>query len=230
MAKRIGILGGIGPESTMEYYRRIIKGYLDKYGDYYYPEIVIFSLNFQRFTDYEDHGDKDGYIKEIMSGISALENAEVGFIIMSANSPHAVFNQVEMRAKVPMISIVKTIAEEARARGFRKLLLLGIKFTMQNSFYQDTCSQFGIEVITPSEKDQDTINQIIFDELNRGIFRDESRDYFLSIINKYPADGVILGCTELPLLLKQEDSPIAMLDTVELHTQAVLKYAMEDET
>jgi aspartate racemase len=228
MSKRIGILGGIGPESTLEYYRRIIKRYLDLYGDYYFPEIVIFSLNFQRFTDYEDRGEKDHYVEEIMSGIHALENAGVDFIVMSANSPHAVFDQVERRARVPMISIVKTLAEEAKARGLHRLLLLGIKFTMQNSFYQDTCRQFSIEVITPSEKDQDAINRLIFDELNRGIFKDESRDYFLSIIQKYPAEGVILGCTELPLLLKQKDSPITMLDTVELHIRAMLKFAMDD--
>lgn len=228
MSKRIGILGGIGPESTLEYYRRIVKRYYDTFGDYYFPEIVIFSMNFQRFTDYEDKADRGDYITEIMQGIHALENAEVDFIVMSANSPHAVFDQVQSRTLIPLISIVKTTAQEAKSRGLRKLLLLGIKFTMQNCFYQDTCQEFGIEVITPSEENQDLINQIIFNELNRGIFKDESRDYFLSLIQKYPTDGVILGCTELPLLLKQKDSPAILLDTVELHTQAALKYAIDD--
>jgi aspartate racemase len=226
MTKRIGILGGISAESTKEYYSRIIRGYYERRHDDHYPETVIFSLDFQRFTDFENAGDRPGYIAEIMSGIRALESAGVDFVIMAANSPHAVFDDVAAQARVPMLSIVRVTAEEARARGLRKLLLLGIKFTMQSSFYQDTCRELGIEVITPSEAEQDEINRIIFDELTRGIFKDASRARLLAIIGQYPADGVILGCTELPLILKQQDTSMVLLDTLELHTQAALDYAL----
>jgi aspartate racemase len=119
MSKRIGILGGISAESTIRYYDRIIKGYFERRQDYHYPEIVIFSLNFQRFTDLEDRGDKDGYVAEIMSGVRALERSGAEFVVMAANSPHGVFDEVEKRAKVPLLSIVKITAEHAARKGLR---------------------------------------------------------------------------------------------------------------
>ncbi len=229
MAKRIGVLGGISAESTVAYYQRIIRGYFERRQDYDYPEVVIFSLNFQRFTDLENGGDKAGYLAEIASGLEALEGAGVDFAIMAANSPHAVFQEVEARARVPMLSIVQVTAEAARAQDLRKLLLLGIKFTMQSSFYQDACRERGIEVLVPSEAEQDEINRIIFDELARGIFRDASRARLLAIIDRYPADGVILGCTELPLILRQEEASVPLLDTLRLHAEAALDYALAGE-
>jgi aspartate racemase len=226
MSKRIGILGGISAESTVRYYDRIIKGYFERRRDYYYPEVVIFSLNFQRFTDFEDKGDKAGYVAEIMSGVTALERAGAEFIIMAANSPHAVFDEVEGLARVPLLSIVKVTARYAARKGLRKLLLLGIKFTMQSSFYQDACREFGIEIVVPSSEEQDEVNRIIFEELARGVVRDESRVRLIVIIDKYPVDGAILGCTELPLILRQEDSPVRLLDTLELHAEAALDFAL----
>lgn len=226
MSKRIGILGGISAESTLRYYDRIIKGYFERRRDYYYPEVVIFSLNFQRFTDFENRRDRDGYVAEIMSGVTALERAGAEFIVMAANSPHAVFHEVEAAAKVPLLSIVEVTAEHAARRGLRRLLLLGIKFTMQSSFYQEGCREYGIEIAVPAGEDQDRINRIIFEELARGVVREESREELLGIVKGYPADGVILGCTELPLILRQEDSPVLLLDTLELHVGAALDFAL----
>ena len=226
MSKRIGILGGISAESTSRYDDRIIKGYFEHTRDYYYPEVVIFSLNFQRFTDFEDQRDKDGYVAEIMSGVTALERAGAEFVIMAANSPHAVFNEIEQLAKIPLLSIVQVTAEYAERKSLRRLLLLGIKFTMQSSFYQDVFRELGIEIVAPSSEEQDEINRIIFEELARGIVRDESRKRFLETISKYPVDGAILGCTELPLLLRQKDSHIPLLDTLELHAEAALDFAL----
>lgn len=226
MSKRIGILGGISAESTVEYYRRIIRSYVQQQGNYHYPEIVIYSLDFQRFTDRENSGDRVGYIAEIMGGIRALEGAGVEFILMAANSPHAVFDEVAAHARVPMLSIVEVTAEEARRLGLRRLLLLGIKFTMQSTFYQEACAKRGIKVLTPSHEEQDDIERIVFDELTRGIFAEVSRERLLQIIGRYPVDGIILGCTELPLLVQQRDTPVVLLDTLELHVQAALAYAL----
>ena len=226
MSKRIGILGGISAESTLRYYDRIIKGYFERRRDYYYPEVVIFSLNFQRFTDFEDRGHRDGYVAEIMSGVRALERAGAEFVVMAANSPHAVFEEVEGLSNVPLLSIVNVTAEHAGRMGLRKLLLLGIKFTMQSSFYQDGCREYGIEITVPAGEDQDRINRIIFEELARGIVRDGSREELLGVIKGRPADGVILGCTELPLILRQEDSPVPLLDTLELHAAAALDFSL----
>lgn len=227
MAKRIGILGGISAESTAAYYDRIIRSYYERCENYRYPEIVIFSLNFQRFTDLENLGDRAGYVAEIMGGIRALEAAGVDFVLMAANSPHAVFGEVATRATVPMLSIVEVTAREAQAKDLRKLLLLGIKFTMQSSFYRDAFAGMGMTVSTPSEAEQNEIEGIIFDELTRGLFRDSSRARLLEIIEGHSVDGVILGCTELPMLLSQVDTRVPLLDTLELHTRAALDYALE---
>ena len=189
---------------------------------------MIYSLDFRRFTNFEDSGDRDGYIAYIMTGILALERAGAEFILMSANSPHSVFDKVEAQANVFMLSIVKATAGGTKRLGLKKLLLLGIKYTMQSTFYQNACRAMGIDVITPDEPEQDEIDKIIFEELTRGIFRDETKQRLLQIISRHPADGVILGCTELPLILKSGDAPIPLLDTVELHTQAVLDYALAE--
>jgi aspartate racemase len=228
VAKRIGILGGISAESTAAYYNRIIRGYYERCRDDYYPEIVIFSLSFQRFTDLENRGDEAAYLAEILGGIRALEAAGVAFVLMAANSPHAVFDQVEASARVPVLSIVEVTARQASALGLRRLLLLGIKFTMQSSFYQETCAKLGIEVLTPTGPEQDEIDRIIFDELAHGLLRDESRVRVLEILAGYDVEGVILGCTELPLLLKQADAPVILLDTLDLHVRAALDVALAD--
>lgn len=225
--KRIGILGGISHESTIECYRLILKKYYERKRDYFYPEIVIFSLDFQKFTDFENKNDIEGYIKYIMTGINSLQNAGADFIIMAANSPHAVFEEVSKKAKVPMISLTEVTTNKAKILGMKKLLLLGIKFTMQSLFYKDICNKHSIEVIIPSEEEQDDINKIIFDELCLSIFNDKSKNRLLQIIDNYEVDGVILGCTELPLIIKQQDSTKRLFDTLDLHAEAALEYAIK---
>jgi aspartate racemase len=227
--KRIGILGGISPESTRLYYDHIIKQYLVREQDHYYPEVVIFSLDFQRFTDLETAGDTEGYVREIMTGIRALQNAGADFAIMAANSPHAVFDQVASQAAIPMLSIVEVTVDQAQRMGLRSLLLMGIKFTMQSSFYQQACQQRGIDVSVPASKEQDQIERIIFEELAIGVIREESRDRLLTIVERYDVEGVILGCTELPMILEPEDSTRPLLNTLALHAEAALDYALEGQ-
>ncbi len=224
-AKRIGILGGISHESTIKYYQYILTKYYEQARDYYYPEIVIFSLNFQKFTDFENR-DKEKYIEYITEGIGALEKAGADFAIMAANSPHAVFEDVKKRSNIPLLSIVEVTAEKAYQERMKTLLLLGIKFTMQSSFYQDVFERSKITVRVPSQREQDEIDSIIFDELVIGIIKEESKKRLLQIIKEYRVDGVILGCTELPLILHQEDTDVNLLDTLELHAEAALNYSL----
>jgi aspartate racemase len=188
--------------------------------------VVIFSLDFQRFTDLEARGDADGYIEYIMEGIRSLEKAGADFIVMAANSPHSVFEEVEEMCRVPMISIVEATAERAEREGMRTLLLTGIKFTMQSTFYQDVFRRRRIEVVTPSDEEQEEINSIIFGELVLGVFREESRRRLLEIVESRDVDGVILGCTELPLIISQEDTNVRLLDTVEIHVDAALELSL----
>ena len=226
--KIIGILGGISHESTIAYYDRILKKYHGLKHDYYYPRIVIHSLDFQTFTDLEDRGDRLGYIREIMSGVRSLERAGVDFIVMAANSPHSVFDEIAAQAVVPLISIVQETVRYAQAHHLTRLLLLGIKYTMQADFYQRACQAAGITVRTPSETEQDQINTIIFDELVLGIFKPASKAALLNIIESYEVDGVILGCTELPLIINQPDLAIPVIDTLDLHAEAAISYALKE--
>jgi len=224
--KRIGILGGMSYESTIKYYDLILQKYYDKYHDYNYPEILIYSLNFQKIIDYE-LGDAEGiYVDYLMTGINSLQIGGVDFIIIAANSPHAVYNDLVQLSKIPILSIVEATAKKAQQENLKKLLLLGIKFTMQSSFYKDYFAKSDMEVITPLDSEQDIVNKIIFNELVIGKCTEESKLMLLKIINNYNVDGVILGCTELPLILQQNDTDVILLDTVELHVEATLQYCL----
>jgi aspartate racemase len=219
-------LGGISHESTAVYYQRLHAEYFARRQDYYYPEVIVYSLNFQRFTDYEDRGEMGPYVEYILQGLDALQRAGADFALMAANSPHAVFPQVAAQTTLPLLSIVEVTAKAAQARGLRRLLLLGIRFTMQATFYADVCARYGIDVITPDTDEQNIINRIIFEELVVGNFRAESRQLLLRIIEQYAVDGVILGCTELPLLLRASDTTTPLLDTLTLHVKAAVDYAL----
>ena len=225
MSKRIGILGGISHESTARYYALLHEKYHARMGDYHYPEVVVFSLDFQRFTDYENT-DRDAYVDYIMHGVRGLEDAGADFVVMAANSPHTVYREVSEAAEVPMISIAEATAEKAAGLGLVRVLLLGIKFTMQSTFYHEKLAEHGVAVVTPDEGEQDEIDRIIFDELVIGVHREESKERLLEIMGGYPVDGVILGCTELPLIIGEADTGLTVLDTVDIHVEAALDYAL----
>lgn len=228
MAKRIGIIGGISHESTIKYYEFILKKYFAKNRNYHYPEVVIFSLDLAKLVGFEERGDIDGYVRYLMTAIKSLEEAGSEFILIAANSPHSVFDILQKKASVPMLSIVDITAQEAKRLKMKKLLLIGIKHTMQSPFYRDVFAKYGMEVITPSEKEQDEINTIIFKELVLGIYKNSTRNRLLDIIKNYDEDGVILGCTEVSLAIHQEDTKIKLLNTLELHARAALDYSLKD--
>jgi aspartate racemase len=223
--KRIGILGGMSPEATILYYNQLIKKYYQKYQDYFYPEIIIFSVNLGRIIDLQERGLKKEYVEELLRIIDALKKAGADFVIISANTPHMVFDELQSKAKVPMLSIVECTAEKAKSMQVKKALLLGTKFTMQKDFFPKIFQKKEIEVITPTIEEQMVIHGIIEKELARGIVRKESRQKLLDIIGRYDVDAVILGCTELPLILTKQDTDKILLDTVDIHTDAVLEFA-----
>ncbi|MBI5413900.1 amino acid racemase [Candidatus Peregrinibacteria bacterium] len=225
--KRIGILGGISHESTGKYYELLHQKYFQKFGNYYFPEVVIFSLDFQKFTDFEDTNNMVGYIDYILSGIRVLEDAHTDVIIMAANSPHSVFDDIQKQTDTKMISIVEVTAEAAKEKNYKKLLLLGIKYTMQKNFYAPICAKYAIEVLVPSEDEQNEINNIIFKELCLGKVNDASRVRLLEIMKKYDVDATILGCTELPLILDTTNTTQPLLNPMDIHVESVLKYISE---
>jgi len=226
MRKRIGILGGIGPASTAEYYRVICAEYFRLHGDYYYPEILIDSLDPQRFTDFEDNDDMESYLEYIESSLQRLNAGKADFALLSANSPHAVFDKIVSRSPLPLLSIVDPAVREAQRLNRNRLLILGIKFTMQSGFYEDAFRKVNIDTITPALSEQNEINHLIFGKLAQGIVEVPVKERLLSIISDYDIDGVVLGCTELPLILKSEDCEVPLLNTLELHAKMALEIAL----
>ena len=226
MDKRIGILGGISYESTKAYYDLIHKKYYERKHDYFFPEVVVYSLNFQRFTDYENSDTKQ-YIRYILEGIRGLEAAGVDCIIMAANSPHSVFKHLVAQTPIPIYSISDATIEKADALKLQRLLLLGIKHTMDSTFYPESGRKKGIDVLVPTEQEKRIIDEIIFSELCIGKITERSRETLLMITRNYTVDGVILGCTELPLIIKEDDLDVAVLDTLDIHVDSVLQHCLE---
>ena len=226
MWKRIGIVGGISHESTAAYYQRLHARYYQLEGNYHYPEVIVYSLDFQRFTDLEEGDDRQATVDYILTGLRALERAGADLGLMAANSPHAVYGDLEALSPLPLISIVEVTAREAARLGLGRLLLLGIRFTMEGSFYAEAFRQQGLAIVTPDTADRELINSIIFEELVVGRVEASSRQRLLEIIGRYDVEGVILGCTELPLLLKEGDAAAPLLNTLDLHVEAALDLAL----
>ena len=222
--RTIGILGGLGPGSTIEYYHYITDRYHQSSGDYGYPVILLYSFNFKEIIDKEYETPS-----EIVQAIKVLEGGGADFVIAACNSIHKVYDEVCKEITIPWVSIVDVTGEHIQAAGMEKVGLLGTVFTMKGGFYQSGLKGYGIEVITPEEGVQERVNEIIYSELVKGVFLDGSKAFLLDAIDhlvELGVGGVILGCTELPLILKQEDTEVPLFDTTRLHAQRALDIAI----
>jgi len=222
--KRIGIIGGLGPESTVSYYLYIVHKYYEMYRNFAYPEIIIYSLDFQKFID-------AGYeiADEVKKAISRLHAAGADFAVAACNSVHIVYDEVKDDVPIPWISIIDATGEEIRKNGMKKVGLLGTVFTMSKGFYKKGLAQMDIETVIPDAEDMKTVNDIIYRELVKNEVRDESRTRVLKIIDRLVekgAQGIVLGCTELPFLIKQADTAIKVFDTTSIHAQKALDLAL----
>jgi len=224
--KTIGIIGGIGPESTVDYYRGIITRYRDLTGDDNYPRILIDSINMTAMLALVSGRDYDALVAMLLDSIGALARAGAEIAAIASNTPHLVFDAVSARSPLPLVSIVEATAEKAKSLGIRKALLIGTAFTMASSFYRDCFTRYGIPVIVPDAPGQVAIHGIIFPELEEGIVVPEKKKRLLDICNRIiegeGADGVILGCTELPLMVKDGDLAVCVLNTVRIHVEAIV--------
>ena len=223
---RLGLVGGLGPESTIDYYCRILDGWkaADPASS---PSIVIDSLDVKRALDLVAR-DREALTAYLLASVERLAGAGADFVAISANTPHLVFDALAERAQVPLLSIVETCAEEASRRGLRRVLLLGTAFTMEAPFFPEVFGRRGIEVVVPEEDERRWIHAIYVGELLRGEFHDSTRRELVSIIERIDRaeaiDAVVLGGTELPLLLKgREVAGLPVLDTTALHVRAIVK-------
>jgi len=228
--KRIGIIGGMSPESTAEYYQYITRSYTDRFGDHAYPETLIYSVSFQPYIDWPSQERWDLVAQGLGEAGRRLQAAGADFLIIATNTMHLVVDQVRNAVDIPVLSMLDVVADTCLAQGNLTVGLLGTRFTMEKSFYQDALARRGIAVLVPDAEQRAYVNRVIYDELVAGDIRPESRVSFLSIIRSLAdrgAGAVILGCTEIPLLVRQEDVDLPLLDTTVLHAQAALDFALQ---
>jgi aspartate racemase len=228
----VGIVGGLGPESTIDYYRRILEVWHREDASTA-PSIVIDSLDVQRALHLVER-DRSALTEYLLASLRRLAGAGVDFAAMTANTPHIVFDDLAARSPVPLVSIVETCAEEARQRGLRRLALLGTRFTMDGAFYPAVCARYGIAVVPPNDVDRSWVHERYIGELLKGEFRDETRQRFTSLVirlrDEEGIDGVVLGGTELPLLLPGPViADVPALDTTALHVAAIIKRLRQPE-
>ncbi len=232
MHRTIGILGGMSPESTVAYYEYITRTYTRRFGDYGYPEIVIYSVSFQPYVDWPEQGQWDRVAAGLSEAAQALEAAGADFILIATNTMHLVFDQVAASVSVPMLSLLDAVGEAVDAQGMDTVGLLGTTFAMEQGFYQSALATRGITVLVPDDEDRRRVNRIIYDELVAGEIRDSSRETYASILRRLGdrgAQGAILGCTEIPLLIGEKDVDMPLFDTTTIHAEAALRFALQGD-
>jgi aspartate racemase len=225
--KTLGIIGGVGPESTIEYYRTIIALYRERTDDGSYPEFIINSVDLEKGLDFMAANNFTAMASYLVGEISKLARAGADFGLVSANTPHIVFDEVASKSPIPLISIVEATCAAAKTRKLKRLALFGTRYTMQGTFYPKVFSREGIELVAPDAKDQEYIHDKYLNELVPGNFLPETRDGLLAIVDRMQAkshiDGVILAGTELPLILRDADHKgIPLLDTTKIHCRAAV--------
>ena len=222
----LGIVGGLGPESTIDYYRRILEEW-KRDDPSSSPSIIIDSLDVDRGLRLVEH-DRPALVEYLSASLRRLAAAGADFAAMAANTPHVVFDDLVARSPIPMVSIVEACAEEAQRRDLRRLGLLGTRFTMEGSFYPTVFARRGIAIVAPNDEERTWIHDRYIGQLLKGEFRDETRDGVISVVRRLreeeSIDGVILGGTELTLLLSAPlVGDIPALDTTALHVDAIVK-------
>ena len=231
--KLIGLIGGLGPESTIGYYQSIIHQYRERVRDGSYPPLVINSVNLQRGIDLVTANNLRGLTDFLVEELWRLQRAGADIGALTANTPHIVFDKVRKGSPIPLISIVEATCNAARCRGLKRLALIGTRFTMQATFYRDVFSRESLSLIVPDAEAQDFIHDKYMNELVRGVFRPETHDALLRTVDRLieneKIDGLILGGTELPLILTEaEYRGIPFLDTTRIHVDAILTEALWD--
>ncbi len=227
--KKIGILGGMSPESTTLYYEHITRTYTARFGNYGYPEILIYSVNFQKFVDWQHNGQWNEAARAMAEALGRLHLAGADFGLIATNTMHIVFDEVQRAVPMPLLSIVEATAEAIVGARLRSIGLLGTVFTMSERFFRDGLERSGITALVPELSEQQQMNRVIYEELCRGEIRPASRQLFLEIVERLRgrgAEGIVLGCTEIPLLLEPQHCDLPLFNTALLHAGQALNFAL----
>jgi aspartate racemase len=231
--KTLGIIGGIAPESTIDYYRQTIARYRERTGTSGYPSIMINSIDLNRLLELVVVGHLDELTNYLAAELGRLIAAGADFALLAANTPHIVFEQVRARCSIPLLSIVEAACEAARSMGCRRVGLLGTRFTMEAGFYPEVFAAQGIEVILPQADEREFVHSRYVGELVYGVYRQETRHGVLEILERMRerdrVDAAILGGTELPFLFRDGPTPaVPLLDTTRIHVERAVEYLLSE--
>ena len=230
--KVIGLIGGMSWNSTLEYYRIINESFARRLGALHSPRLVLYNVDFDEIQRAQHEGRWDDTADILVDAGNAVKRAGADFLVICTNTMHKVANDVEEKVGLPLLHIVDVTGDAIRERGLHRIGLLGTRFVMKGPFYQDRLrDRFAIDLLVPREDDMDTIHQIIYNELCEGRIKASSRRVCAGIISKLVdegAEGIVLGCTELPLLIQPSEMHAPIFDTTRLHAEAAVNLALAE--
>ena len=228
--KTIGLIGGMSWESTVTYYKIINETVKEKLGGLHSAKCILYSVDFQEIEECQANGNWEKSGEILGEAAYNLEKAGADFIVICTNTMHKVVNQIKEKISVPILHIAEMTAEKILEKGLKNIALLGTKYTMEQDFYKSKLIEKGINVIIPDKNDIEIINEVIYDELCLGTINFNSKKKFLEIVDKLRskgAEGIILGCTEIGLLIKNEDTDVPLFDTAIIHAEQAAMYSIK---
>ncbi|RKN84395.1 aspartate/glutamate racemase family protein [Paenibacillus ginsengarvi] len=228
--KTIGLIGGLSWESTAYYYKYINEGVKDRLGGLHSAKCLLYSFDFAEIVNLQQTGRWQEAAALLAEAAVKLEQSGCDVILICTNTMHTVAEQVQRAIRIPLLHIIDVTADEVKRKSLRKVGLLGTQYTMEQPFYLERLEKLGIEAIVPEAADRKRVHEIIFHELCRGELKPSSKAEYLQIIDRLHArgaEGIILGCTEIPLLLQDGDGPLPLFDTTYLHSSAAVEYVLQ---
>jgi aspartate racemase len=227
----IGILGGMAPESTVEYYRQLIQASHEEGWEKRYPRTIIYSLNFEEFYNPLEEGNDDRVMDVLQDGITSLDRAGADFALLASNTPHKYLRRLEETSPIPLVSIVTATAEAARSKNYKRIGVLGTLFTTTGTFYSAGFENYDLTIANPTAEEKQWMHEKIFTELTNGVQKPETKQELIRIVERMAEDenldAVALACTELPLLLDDDDLPVPTLNTTALHARYAFDTAIK---
>jgi len=230
--KTIGLIGGMSWESTLEYYRIMNETVKGKLGGFHSAKMVLYSVDFAEVETFQHRGEWDRAAVLLTEAARRVEAAGADFALLATNTMHRVFDEIQKGVRIPLLHIADVTGRKIQARGLTRIGLLGTRFTMEQEFYKGKLARdYGLDVLIPDEEERKALHGILYDELCLGAVKDASREVFRKIIARLEgrgAQGIVLGCTEIPLIVKQKDYGLPLFDTTDLHARAAVELALSD--
>jgi len=229
--KTIGLIGGMSWQSSMEYYRIINEAVRDRLGDHHSAKIIMYSLDFAEIEPLQHQGRWEEATKLMIAAVRQVENGGADFLIICTNTMHKMADDIQKHITIPLLHIADATAQRIKAQRLRKIGLLGTRFTMEEDFYKSRLiKKHGLDVIIPNEQEREIVHRVIYEELCLGEIKPSSRAQYIRIMDNLVgngAEGIILGCTEIGLLVGEKEGQVPLFDTTKIHALAAVEYALE---